>query len=87
MWLGFSLASDASRARWAAVVSSSSSTITSAKRSASARADVRALAQEPVEGEEDVAAVEAAGLGEDAVVGRGDELGELAASGASRRAP
>jgi hypothetical protein len=39
-------------------------------------AHVGALDQQAVEGEEDVAAVEAAGLGEDAVVG-GVELGEL----------
>ena len=41
---------------------------------------LRAVAQEPVEGEEDVAAVETAGGREDAVVGR-DELGELRVRG------
>ncbi len=43
-------------------------------------ADVGALVQEPVEGEEDVAAVEVARLGEDAVVGR-RQLRQLGVAG------
>ena len=58
------------------VVSSSSSTIRWSKRVAISAADVGAFGEQAVEGEEDVAAVEASGLGEDAVVGR-VELGEL----------
>ena len=69
-------ASASSSARWAGVVSSSSSTIRCAKRAAIWRAHVGPLGEQAVEGEEDVAAVEAAGLGEDPVVG-GVELGEL----------
>ena len=68
--------------RWAAVVSSSSSTIRCGEAIGERGANVGALVEEPVQGEEDVAAVEVAGLGEDAVVG-GGQLRQLGLAGGS----